>query len=620
VRENVNNEALNASSKVDQTTKRQRQEAASSSVSSAAKDNNKDGSSKLNSGSKESDLREKVDSEAMNAISKVNQTTAKRQRATSSVVPSAAKDDRRVSVDKETGNTGSATAAAKDSLDAIKKVEQQAKSGAVKDGRRLSLVSVDNKGTNATSTAERDATTGSSGRGCLAAIQPLGEKTPEETPEEQQPPTAALQTTRTEGRNDATSSANHHPTTGPSDPSHNPTNQQQLQELQAKYDALLSSSSKSKKMYKSTISKLESTLQTKDQETTCADATLFSLRGRISALHVDLTSITAERDDLAKFKNDHVDSLPHHLSPMNMPEDVSNCSSEIEELQSKMEEVMDQRDSAEEQIKELLGVQLQKDELLLKLQEASMKLSLSERKRRKNIEDYEGREKMARGDAYIKQRRICHLEALLNVVGSQRDRSNSRVRDLLLSGAGCSRGSMWSGTTHNGVQKVLSSFQSENTVLATQFRECQAEVAIIKFEKTDAIKNATKWKSNVSQLQMEVEALQNQNIKLQQRNTFEAAFQSEHSDDCLRELENVQITTQNRLLVDTNSLALNDNHLSDDDFLGPPLPPPLPADASIEEEEGEETKIDELTNTLDSLNEFENFLMDLGLEDEHEHS
>lgn len=212
------------------------------------------------------------------------------------------------------------------------------------------------------------------------------------------------------------------------------------------------------------------------------------------------------------------------------------------------------------------------------------------------------------------------MEALLNVVGSQRDRATSRVRDLLLSGAGCSRGSTWNNTTHNGVQKVLSSFQSENAGLATQIRECRAEVAIIKFEKTDAIKNATKWKSNVSQLQMEVEVLQNQNIKLQQRNTFEAAFQSEHSDDCLRELENDQIaTTNNRLLVDTESLALNDNHLSDDDFLGPPLPPPLPTDASIEEE-GEETKIDELTNTLDSLNEFENFLMDLGLEDEHEHS
>ena len=160
------------------------------------------------------------------------------------------------------------------------------------------------------------------------------------------------------------------------------------------------------------------------------------------------------------------------------------------------------------------------------------------------------------------------------------------------------------------MQKVLASlFQSENTGLATQIRECQVEVAIIKFEKTDAMKNATKWKSNVSQLQMEVESLQNQNIKLQQ-----------YSNDCLSELENVNITNNNNhLLVDMNSLALNDNHLSDDsNFLGPSLSPPLPAEAATEE--GQETKIDELTNMLDSLNEFENFLMDLGLEDEHEHS
>ena len=65
--------------------------------------------------------------------------------------------------------------------------------------------------------------------------------------------------------------------------------------------------------------------------------------------------------------------------------------------------------------------------------------------------------------------------------------------------------------------------------------------------------------------------------------------------------------------MDTNNLALNDNHLSDNsDFLGPPLPPPLTVEAAIEE--GEETNINQLANTLDSLNEFENFLMDLGLE------
>ena len=180
-------------------------------------------------------------------------------------------------------------------------------------------------------------------------------------------------------------------------------------------------------------------------------------------------------------------------------------------------------------------------------------------------------------------------------------------------------GRIQSGTTHNDVQKVLASFQSKNTRLATQIRECQVEVAIIKFEKTDAIKNATKWKSSVSQLQMEGENLQHQNIKLQQRNTFEAAFQSAHIDDCLSELDNVNITTDNnRLLEDTNSLGLNDVHLSKySDLLGPPLPPPLPAEAATKE--GEETKIDEWTNTLDSLNEFENSLM-LGLEDDHEHS
>ena len=43
---------------------------------------------------------------------------------------------------------------------------------------------------------------------------------------------------------------------------------------------------------------------------------------------------------------------------------------------------------------------------------------------------------------------------------------------------------------------------------------------------------------------------------------------------------------------------------------------PSLADAQAEDEE--ENKMEELTNALDLLNEFENFLLDLGLEDGHQ--
>eukprot|EP00581_Thalassiosira_minuscula_P015183 CAMPEP_0183715380 /NCGR_PEP_ID=MMETSP0737-20130205/9622_1 /TAXON_ID=385413 /ORGANISM="Thalassiosira miniscula, Strain CCMP1093" /LENGTH=1459 /DNA_ID=CAMNT_0025944471 /DNA_START=135 /DNA_END=4514 /DNA_ORIENTATION=- len=483
--------------------------------------------------------------------------------------------------------------------------------------------------------------------GALAAEKQVallvGGRTPEETPEGPPCPSASL-----------LAEAGHATRV-------HPEYQLQLKELQAKYDALMERSLQSEKEHKSTITKLEAKLAVKDQEVTCADATAFSLRGRISTLEDDLASMTVERDELVKVQNARGvnaglgdnPSLPHHLSPMNMPEDVSNCSSEMEELQSKMEEVMDQRDSAEEQVKELLGVQLQKDELLVKLQEANCALSISESKRKKEKEDFEERAKAAVDDVTSKKRRICHLEASLNVMVSQRDRANSRVRALLFSGAG--RPSIAENSADGGdggtpsslaaslnatIEKVLSTFDKENATLVSQLHELRAEVGIIKFEKADAVKQTAKWKATITELENQMEKLQTQNIKLQQRHTFEAAFQSEH-DGCLRELEEPLTPMDTDNLNDNNNLnndsledALNNNLSVDAEdtagiFLEPPLPPPLDDDdetndaADDEEEEEEEdnyddddeTKMEELTNTLDSLNEFENFLMDLGLED-----
>ena len=121
--------------------------------------NDKDGLPEGKSQLKEGEVSENVNNrEAMTASSKVDQT-AKRQRqeAASSVVPSAAKDDRRVSMDK-----------AKDSHKASNKMERPA-SSAMRDDRRVLAVSVVSKETINTSTASAARDPNTEMRGDLAA-------------------------------------------------------------------------------------------------------------------------------------------------------------------------------------------------------------------------------------------------------------------------------------------------------------------------------------------------------------------------------------------------------------------------------------------------------------------
>ena len=63
-----------------------------------------------------------------------------------------------------------------------------------------------------------------------------------------------------------------------------------LYELQAKRDALLSRTAEADRENAVMISRLESALQNKHQEAACADDTILSLRGRISALEGDVSS------------------------------------------------------------------------------------------------------------------------------------------------------------------------------------------------------------------------------------------------------------------------------------------------------------------------------------------
>jgi hypothetical protein len=98
---------------------------------------------------------------------------------------------------------------------------------------------------------------------------------------------------------------------------------------------------------------------------------------------------------------------------------------------------------------------------------------------------------------------------------------------------------------------------------------------------------------------------------------FSNTFQLEH-DECLRELGNVNITNpgnyRNNNADDTASLTIDDSLSTasgERTADGAAQPPKLVAGASARVE----GPLEELPDPLDSLNEFEFFLRDLGLED-----
>jgi len=467
---------------------------------------------------------------------------------------------------------------------------------------------------------------------------------------------------------------------------HDPQVAQQLAKLQSKYKSLLATAKRAKQDNAAKISNLESSLQSKEQEVTLANTRISSLEDDKDDLTKKLAAIDPinynplfdDPDNNSSKKNDDSklsSSLPqdnNHSASINnkMPaeEDISNCSSSeeksVEELQHKLEEIINERDSAEEQIKELFGVQLQKDELLSQLQRTRNRLTESETKRKRDRAEFEEREKVANDDALMQRRKIIQLESLVSVVVGQRDRANSRVREILLRGReDPSIPRSKEDNSNSQVDKMLASFKSENEHLATEAKECKAEAAILQSEKDDAIKQSTQLQVSVDELRNQVDTLRSQNFNLQQDNSFERSFQSDH-DECLRVLESVNITNNLEDLDESlgrSPDSLNDSLSSEDiEALPPDIMSPrstsaaaaapqqqeeglstpqrgspsrkqpsdstrgeeevagssilnVPSLAEAQSEEAEENKLEELTNALDSLNEFEDFLLDLGL-------
>jgi hypothetical protein len=452
----------------------------------------------------------------------------------------------------------------------------------------------------------------------------------------------------------------------------------QLPDLQSKYNALLRKSSvaeRDSEALASEVSKLASALLTKESEADRANATIFSLKSRNSALQGDLDSATAKRDGLeAKLAADPFRSIGRHDSnSASMPEDVSNCSTNSE---TNVEDIL--RNKLEES---LSNAQLQKDNFLQNLEEVKSDSLRREDMFKKERGEWEERERAARDEAVINRKRILQLEGMCEVLVGQRDRATKRVRELLLGGVGGGGGLIGlsaSGDDRGGssrvgcdssddtsdaddddgrgmkqrrylnggnkhrVKKVLDSFKSEMEALATGLIDSKSATAALKAERDVAIEQSSQLQHSAEVLRGQVDSLQCRCNTLYQRILCETFFRSDH-DEALRELVNVNIDPEedyDHFFSSSGSVAGGSVGSMNDENSVLALHPPSQiqiccasasttcsdrsknsvsnpnvqslADARAEEEEGE--MLEDLSHALDSINYFD-LMMDLGLDD-----
>lgn len=197
------------------------------------------------------------------------------------------------------------------------------------------------------------------------------------------------------------------------------------------------------------------------------------------------------------------------------------------------------------------------------------------------------------------------------------------------------------------IEEVLSSFKSENEALTSELEDAKTDLGMTRAEKADAQKLSAKLESTIRDLSEEIHKLQD---RRNNAHAFDSSFPS-HSDITDRLEESL-----------ARSLCLNEEHGGLEqssssereegrDILAPSPQPHMQDPSSPEEEEDgkttaaassstkdttrkgggeslnvpsladaqaeddEEHPMEELTNALDSLNEFDYFLMDLGLDE-----
>jgi uncharacterized coiled-coil DUF342 family protein len=121
-------------------------------------------------------------------------------------------------------------------------------------------------------------------------------------------------------------------------------------------------------------------------------------------------------------------------------------------------------------------------------------------------------EKVALEAAAASRRHICRLEANAAVMARQRDRSNNRVRKLLLSGAFSSAAPC--GSSRLG--EVLDSFDAEISDLVARNKESTAQVFVLKSDNSQKTEECVELEGTVAELRERVDELRSQ-LSSQQR-------------------------------------------------------------------------------------------------------
>jgi len=303
---------------------------------------------------------------------------------------------------------------------------------------------------------------------------------------------------------------------------------------------------------------------------------------------------------------------------------------------------------------------LQKDELLVRLLEM-------ERRSAEEREEREKERKQAAADADRLQGSICHLEALLEVMRSQQERTDARIRELLRArgpggehgnghgsdedrGKGSGGSGDGDGDPPGAPAVLLASCRAEAATLSAQLAAARAEAAARGLAADRALARAAAREAAVAARERRLEAREGSlggpaspwpaltpgsapsSASGRPGTTTPPPAHACRGDD-EKEADHPRGRAEEG---DDGALAAGpcrgaplSDPAGDGVFLVPP-PPLLEKQADLARvgdagadaaraptplTRGEEADIEELTSTLDSLHDFENFWSDMGIED-----
>ena len=271
----------------------------------------------------------------------------------------------------------------------------------------------------------------------------------------------------------------------------------ELSSLQVKYDSIQSTSAK-------TGEELESVVLQKDQEINVLNETITSSNTRMAELEREVSTLSSERYDLSK-------KLETNSAELSSVQDELSGYSKMDELQAKITDLGAVRDTAKEKVKELVSemesdkktievLQVERDDLVLKLGESKAQLGAAESERDEFLNEAElavtEKEKMM---VEIEATETKHGETL-DQLTQEVDAFKSKVLDMTaeaesqtaniselessIESANERISEVLSGTD---ASDVLSSLKTEKDEIASKLDKANANVARLEKEKNDEV-------------------------------------------------------------------------------------------------------------------------------------